>query len=356
MARIRSVFPGLFTDEAFAPLSDAAQITLIGLWTEADDNGVFEWKPVRLRMRLRPSKDGSVEPMLAELVGANVIMPFEDQGRHYGAVRNFKKYQRPKSPQAVHPLPDHIVDYVSGSGHGSDVTEGMDFPRDATAADRKARQRDREKRERQERESRDANGNGHGSNGADDGSCHGSAVTISQDQEDATAEPYSIPQNGEVSRQREEGGDSGKVSKNPPNPLRGVSPQGDKTGPTKRSRGKTKTGVPSGDRLQAVHLEFRAQADKRGLNPPEAEDQFERFIDHHRAKGSTFADWDAAGRTWLKNTVKFAIERAGHRGAGPPAARGRPNSGLTDFLLGKHMEQQHDGPTIDLDADDIARH
>lgn len=35
---------------------------------------------------------------------------------------------------------------------------------------------------------------------------------------------------------------------------------------------------------------------------------------------------------------------------------GRPLSGLTEFLRGKHMEQQHDGPTIDLGSDDVARH
>lgn len=124
---------------------------------------------------------------------------------------------------------------------------------------------------------------------------------------------------------------------------------------TKSSRSSPKAGVPDGDGFDALKHEFLAQADSRGIGALSAQEQFERFLDHHRAKGSVFADWDAAGRTWLNNTVKFEKERqAGRGGAGPP--RGRANSGLTDFLLGKHMEQQHDGPTIDLDADDIARH
>jgi biotin operon repressor len=31
----------------------------------------------------------------------------------------------------------------------------------------------------------------------------------------------------------------------------------------------------------------------------------EQFLDHHRAKGSTFKDWRAAWRTWMRNTAKF---------------------------------------------------
>ena len=31
-----------------------------------------------------------------------------------------------------------------------------------------------------------------------------------------------------------------------------------------------------------------------------------RFMDHHRAKGSVMADWQAAWRAWVGNAVKFA--------------------------------------------------
>jgi hypothetical protein len=34
------------------------------------------------------------------------------------------------------------------------------------------------------------------------------------------------------------------------------------------------------------------------------------FVDHHLAKGSLMADWDAAWRTWCRNDVKFAQRRA----------------------------------------------
>lgn len=35
------------------------------------------------------------------------------------------------------------------------------------------------------------------------------------------------------------------------------------------------------------------------------EDEFERFRDHHLAKGTLSADWSASLRTWLRNAVKF---------------------------------------------------
>jgi len=131
MARIRSVLPGLFTDESFVALSDAAQILYIGLWTESDDQGIFEWKPVTIRMRLRPAKDGSVEPLLSELEDLNCIRKFEVDGRQYGAVRNFRRFQKPKSPNAIHPCPPDIGNYTGLTRPISEIGDDDDpsFPR-----------------------------------------------------------------------------------------------------------------------------------------------------------------------------------------------------------------------------------
>lgn len=127
MARIRSVHPGLFTDEAFMELSEAAQIFFIGLLVEADDQGVFAWKPSTLRARIRPSKDGDVSLLLEELEGVNMVRRFEFEGRHYGAVRNFRRFQRPKKPNTVHPLPPAFRTYV-GLESGSSEVEGAKEP------------------------------------------------------------------------------------------------------------------------------------------------------------------------------------------------------------------------------------
>jgi hypothetical protein len=37
--------------------------------------------------------------------------------------------------------------------------------------------------------------------------------------------------------------------------------------------------------------------------------EFESFRDHHLAKGSTFADWTAAWRTWCRNAEKYKREK-----------------------------------------------
>ena len=37
----------------------------------------------------------------------------------------------------------------------------------------------------------------------------------------------------------------------------------------------------------------------------------EKFADYHRAKGSKFADWDAAFRNWCRNAEKFRRQAAG---------------------------------------------
>jgi hypothetical protein len=105
MARIRSVHPGLWTDEAFVSMSPHARLLLIGIWGEADDMGAFEWKPVQLKMRLMPVDNVDMSSLLTELVEADRVAPYEADGRQYGAVRNFGRYQRPKKPKSVFPMP-----------------------------------------------------------------------------------------------------------------------------------------------------------------------------------------------------------------------------------------------------------
>lgn len=115
MARIRSVHPGLFTDEAFMQLTVSAPLAvplLIGLWGEADDQGTFEWKPLTIKARILPAVPADVSPLLDALVEVGFIRRFEADGRAYGAIRNFRKWQRPEKPKVLHPLPDDLRSYV----------------------------------------------------------------------------------------------------------------------------------------------------------------------------------------------------------------------------------------------------
>lgn len=55
-----------------------------------------------------------------------------------------------------------------------------------------------------------------------------------------------------------------------------------------------------------------------------------QFLDHHTAKGSTFRDWTAAWRTWMRNTLKYS---PGGRSGGMP---------------GNHLPARHDDDANDL--------
>lgn len=53
----------------------------------------------------------------------------------------------------------------------------------------------------------------------------------------------------------------------------------------------------------AVGDKHRQWANENGL--PDPDSQLEAFRDHHTAKGSVFLDWDAAFRTWIRNSPRF---------------------------------------------------
>lgn len=112
MARIRSLHPGQWTDERFVACSPTARLLALGLRNEADDNGVFEWKPITIKMRLFANDAVDVTALLGELEAQEQIQHFDADGKRYGAIRNFRKYQRPEKPKSWHPLPDSLRDYV----------------------------------------------------------------------------------------------------------------------------------------------------------------------------------------------------------------------------------------------------
>lgn len=112
MARIRSVHPGLFKDEAFMELSMAARVLVIGIWTLADDHGVFEWKPRLIRAEVFPSDNVEIEQLLDELIAQHCIQRFNNSGRPYGIIRNFCLFQRPRMPSYRHPFPQDVSNYA----------------------------------------------------------------------------------------------------------------------------------------------------------------------------------------------------------------------------------------------------
>ncbi|MFK3965698.1 hypothetical protein ACI2KT_19045 [Ensifer adhaerens] len=116
MSRIRSIHPGIWTDEAFMSLSAYARLLLMGIWTEAFDDGVFEWKPLTLKARIFPVDAVDVNELLLELVHANLIARMESHPKKPGVIRNFQRYQRPKKPNKSHMMTEDWLDYVGAKG------------------------------------------------------------------------------------------------------------------------------------------------------------------------------------------------------------------------------------------------
>jgi hypothetical protein len=113
MSRIRSIHPGLWTDERFVSASPMARLFFMGIWNECDDLGSFEWSPLKLKMRILPADAADPKALLDELAEAGSVMRYEVDGKAYGAVRNFCQYQRPKKPNSVYPQTGEARSWVN---------------------------------------------------------------------------------------------------------------------------------------------------------------------------------------------------------------------------------------------------
>ena len=101
MARIRSVHPGFFTDEAVLQLTVECPIAILlalGLWCESDDAGAFKWSPLTLKARYLGATSVDVNELLERLSALNIVRRFDIEGHRIGVVRNFFRFQRPQKP------------------------------------------------------------------------------------------------------------------------------------------------------------------------------------------------------------------------------------------------------------------
>lgn len=126
MARIRSTHPGQWRDEDFVELSFGARLLALAIRNEADDQGVFEWKPKQIKMNCFPADSVDIDALLSEIVAANIVKTYEIDGHKYGAIRNFRLYQRPKTPNAIYPLTDEIRKYVAIDGRKGGKAQALD--------------------------------------------------------------------------------------------------------------------------------------------------------------------------------------------------------------------------------------
>mgnify|MGYP003526614305 FL=1 len=107
-----------------------ARVLFLGLGVEADDKGIFEWKPLTIKMRVFPADNVDVVELMAELEAAGSIRRYEFGGRTFGAIRNFRRFQKPKTPNDIHPATAEILAFVGLAPSDADAfpPKGETFP------------------------------------------------------------------------------------------------------------------------------------------------------------------------------------------------------------------------------------
>lgn len=95
MARIRTVKPELWADEALARLSRDSRLLFIGLFNVADDEGRMRGAPVFIHGQVFPyDEDIDITALLAQLERGGFIQRYEVEGQRYVFITNFKKHQK----------------------------------------------------------------------------------------------------------------------------------------------------------------------------------------------------------------------------------------------------------------------
>lgn len=154
MARIRTIKPDFFKNEALADLPAMTRLLFIGLWTQADREGRMEDRPKRLKAEIFPYDSYDMDKGLNELQKAGFIIRYKvnangsarilapeqpDSELALIQIATFSKHQK---IDKINEKPSEFppVDYnksitrlpIEGEGKGKEEEmEGKEFTRDA---------------------------------------------------------------------------------------------------------------------------------------------------------------------------------------------------------------------------------
>lgn len=110
MARIRTIKPEFWTDDALTECSLSARLLFIGTWNFADDNGNLERSAKQLKVKIFPADCVDVEPLVQELIKQKLLVEYSAGGKKYLHIRTFKDHQVINRPsKTALPLYDHSL-------------------------------------------------------------------------------------------------------------------------------------------------------------------------------------------------------------------------------------------------------
>ena len=108
MARIRTIKPEFFRHEGLQDMEAGypglkPMLVFAGLWTIADKNGVFEWRPRQIKLDILPFLEFDIAESLQALASCGFIKPFSVNDRDYGYIQTFQEHQRISGKEAQAP-------------------------------------------------------------------------------------------------------------------------------------------------------------------------------------------------------------------------------------------------------------
>ncbi|MGO4210124.1 DnaA N-terminal domain-containing protein [Terriglobus sp. 2YAB30_2] len=114
MARIRTIKPDFFKHEDLFDLEQETglpvRIAFAGLWTVADRDGRFEWKPRTLKTDVLPHDPVDFAQVLDALETRGFLNTYEVDGRRYGVIPSWDRHQviNNRESQSVLPPPPQL--------------------------------------------------------------------------------------------------------------------------------------------------------------------------------------------------------------------------------------------------------
>lgn len=127
MARIRTIKPEFFTSSDIFNLTPLSRLFYVYLWCEADREGRLKWDVDALKIRCLPKDDCDINALADELLGRELIVIYEVDGKEYAEIPSFKHHQVINNREAESILPARVKDACTrGSGEGRKEGKGKE--------------------------------------------------------------------------------------------------------------------------------------------------------------------------------------------------------------------------------------
>lgn len=105
MGRIRYIKPDFFIDQDLGALSPVHRLCYAGLWCAADREGRIRYELSRLKLQILPYDKVDFGQLLTDLCKKPFICIYENEGRKYIQIIQWKEHQRPHHTEKKSLLP-----------------------------------------------------------------------------------------------------------------------------------------------------------------------------------------------------------------------------------------------------------